>query len=179
MYSVHISELSALPFRTVVRREKDRTCAAAALATLLRHHYALAFSEAEILSALGASGGEERIAREGPSLLDLCLFLNGLGLEANGHRLTLDRLAMLRTPAIALVDDRVETHFVVIKGVRDNEVLVGDPALSLRRYTRQEFGRCWNGIALTVDPARVRGVFNDPGEWRAARPMTPAAPAFH
>jgi predicted double-glycine peptidase len=162
--------------RTVVRQRCDPSCGAAALATLLHHHYALPFTEAEILYAMTKASGEPaRINLFGPSLLDLRLFLRTLGFNAQGYRLTLDQLRTFATPAIALLGDNKEAHFVVVKGVQEDRVLIGDPVEDLRVLAAEGFHRIWNSVALLIDPQTMRGSFNRDDEWRCAL-LTPRRP---
>lgn len=155
--------------RTVVRQRCDPSCGAAALATLLHHHYALPFTEAEIYYAMSRASREPaRIDLFGPSLLDLRTFLASLGFNAQGFRLTLDEMRAHATPAIALMGDDEEAHFVVVKGVQDGRVLVGDPVEDLRVVSADTFRRAWNGVALLIDPSTMRGRFNRDDEWRGA-----------
>jgi uncharacterized protein len=71
-------------------------------------------------------------------------------------------------------------HFVVIKGVIGDHVLVGDPALGLREYPAQDFEKIWNGTAFLVhempasDPTPV---FNSADEWKRWADSHPLAAA--
>ena len=66
-------------------------------------------------------------------------------------------------------------HFVVIKGVSGNMVLIGDPARGTRSMTRKEFEAFWIGGLLFVIHNHVnKARFNQAADWRAA----PRAPVF-
>ena len=54
---------------------------------------------------------------------------------ADGYRVSLDKLAELRIPAITVVSTNGYKHFVVIKGVAEKEVLVSDPAAGTTVYS--------------------------------------------
>lgn len=158
-----------IPFRTVVRQQYDYSCGSAAVATLLRFHYGVAVSEADVFRAMYEVGDQARIREVGFSMLDMKLYLESRGFQADGLRLTLDRVREIGAPMIALITHDNYRHFVVIKGVSDGGVLVGDPTFGLQTYTRAEFQEVWNGIVLAVRGAPEgvgAGVFNQASEWR-------------
>ena len=59
-------------------------------------------------------------------------------------------------PLILLLDLRGFKHFVVLKGMTDEKILVGDPMLGLTQYKWSEFERYWNGVVLAVMRTPVR-----------------------
>jgi uncharacterized protein len=156
-----------IPFRTVVRQEHDFSCGSAALATLLTYHYGRTTTEAQAFAAMYAHGDQPTIQKVGFSMLDMKRYLAAEGLRADGFRMTLDELAQLRKPAIALITLGAYRHFVVIKGVEGDRVLVGDPAQGLRTYRRADFRRIWNGVAFGLHDGAAPGqpVFNLASEW--------------
>jgi uncharacterized protein len=155
-----------LPFRTVVRQQYDYSCGSAALATLLAYHYGRQVSEAEVFKAMYAAGEQETIKRYGFSLLDMQGYLTKLGYKSDGYKSSLDALAKTGAPAIAVITVASYRHFVVIKGVRPNEVLVGDPALGLKIYSRSDFQKVWDGVLFVVHGPPGAGEFNRKSEWR-------------
>lgn len=176
-YALAVVSFRDIPFRTVVRQRYDFSCGAAALATLLRYHYGRDVGEQDVFLNMLASGDRATIERAGFSLLDMKRYLETYGFEADGFRLTLDELSELQTPAIVVVEQVNFRHFVVVKGIRDDEVLVGDPALGLKTYTRAQFEEMWNGVAFMIrDPADR---FNAADEWMpfAQAPLRDAIPS--
>lgn len=168
-YAVSVTAWRDIPFRTVIRQQYDYSCGSAALATLLRFHYGVDVGEAEIFRAMYASGDQARIREVGFSMLDMKRYLESEGYEADGLRLTLDRLAEIGVPMIALISHDNYRHFVVIKGVTDTHVLVGDPTFGLRTHRREAFEAMWNGVALAIRhvPAGAsEGAFNLESDWR-------------
>jgi len=166
--NVPIRSIQERKFDRVVRQQFDFSCGSAALATLLTFHYDQDTDEQESFRWMYERGDQEKISKVGFSLLDMKKFLESAGYEADGYKATLDTLGEARVPAIALISIRGYRHFVVIKGVRDNEVLLGDPALGLRKMTRQEFQASWdNGILFIIrSKAEVGGrTFNTMAEW--------------
>lgn len=153
-----------IPFRTVVRQRYDFSCGSAALATLLRYHYDRNVGEEQVFRAMYAAGDQDAIRRVGFSLLDMKRFLEASGYEADGFRLGLADLAEMNKPAIVMINTAGYKHFVVFKGTDDGRVLIGDPALGLKIYTRDEFTAMWNGVAFVVREPADR--FNQASEWR-------------
>lgn len=159
-----------IPFRTVVRQEYDYSCGSAALATLLTYHYGKARSEAEIFQAMYAVGDQARIQKQGFSLLEMKLYLDQQGYTSDGFKLTYDRLGQLNTPAIAMIETKGYRHFVVVKGIDGDRILIGDPTHGLKTYTRTEFERVWNGVAFVIRDHRTESLFNNAAEWQPYAP---------
>jgi hypothetical protein len=156
-------------FASVIRQAFDFSCGSAALATLLRFHYGDAQTEETVFRGMWERGDRAQIRRLGFSLLDMKRFLAARGLSGDGFEVTLDQVAEARVPGIALVNIENYRHFVVVKGVANGRVLVGDPSLGLRSVPREDFQRSWNGVYFVIDPAsaRSRGRFNAAEQWAA------------
>ncbi|HEY9217763.1 MAG TPA: C39 family peptidase [Phenylobacterium sp.] len=166
-YFVDVRSFREIPFRTVVRQQYDYSCGSAALATLLAHHYGQTTNEGQIFRAMYATGDQAKIRKVGFSLLDMKRYLEERGMRADGYRLTLAQLERAKAPAITVIQIGTYKHFVVIKGVRDGKVLVGDPAQGLKIYSQEEFSKLWNGIAFTIRGVPASQVaYNREDEWR-------------
>jgi uncharacterized protein len=159
-----------IPFRTVVRQQHDYSCGAAAVATLLTYHYGAPRTEAQVFEAMYAAGDRKRIEAQGFSLLEMKLYLDRQGYAADGFRLSYDSLARLATPSIAMIDTGNYRHFVVVKGVADSHILLGDPMLGLRVYKRANFEKIWNGVAFLIRERDDDATYNNPDEWRPYAP---------
>jgi predicted double-glycine peptidase len=166
-FTVPVMSWWEIPFRTIRRQQYDFSCGSATVATLLSFHYQRPMSEREAFVAMWRVGDREAIRKVGFSLLDMKTYLESLGYSTVGVRLTGAQLARLRRPIIALIDLNGFKHFVVVKGVRNNRVLLGDPMLGLTEYARADFEKIWNGIALAIieDPPGVSPVFNLESDW--------------
>lgn len=165
-YGVHVTSLRDIPFRTVVRQQYDYSCGSAALATLLRHHYGLEVNEGQIFQAMYATGDQAKIRKLGFSLLDMKRYLDHQGMKADGYRATLDQMETAKAPAITVIRIGAYRHFVVIKGVRGDQVLIGDPALGLKTYSRAEFSKMWNGVIFAIHGSDIHDVaYNRDEEW--------------
>ena len=157
-------------FANVVRQQYDFSCGSAALATLLTFHYGRDTAEQDAFNSMYAAGDKEKIARAGFSLLDMKQYLESIGYQADGYEASLHKLESVGVPAIALVNHRGYRHFVVVKGVQGNEVLIGDPALGMKYMSRAQFEETWdNGVLFIIKnkPAIGKSHFNIAAEWQA------------
>lgn len=168
-YRVPVASMLARKFSTVVRQQYDFSCGSAALATLLRYHYGLSRNEADVFTGMWREGDRPRIRQVGFSLLDMKRYLSESGLRADGYRVSLEAIAGRGLPGVALVTIKGYRHFVVIKGVAADRVLIGDPSLGLRTVPRAEFAREWNGVYFVLNSALDVGQrnFNGAGQWSA------------
>jgi predicted double-glycine peptidase len=174
-YSVPVTSLREARFRTTVRQRYDFSCGSAATATLLTFQYGHPVSEADVFRDMFARGDAAKIRKEGFSLLDMRRYLASKGFQADGFELPLDKLAEEGLPAIVLLNDKGYRHFVVVKGLRGDRVLIGDPARGTRSMPRAQFERLWdNRVLFVVHNRRELATFNRPADWRTA-PIAPLA----
>jgi uncharacterized protein len=168
-FRVDLSTMLDRRYYTVVRQRYDFSCGSAALATLLHYHYGISASEETTFNGMWDHGDREAIRKAGFSLLDMKRYLETIKLEAQGFRVTLDQIAETRIPGIALTVTNGYRHFVVIKGVTETGVLIGDPARGLMRVDRAEFEKTWDGLFFVISDAREVGQrsFNRAGQWAA------------
>jgi predicted double-glycine peptidase len=175
-FTVPVVSMREARWERVVAQAYDYSCGAAAVATLLTHHYGRPTLEETVFAAMFAAGDQDAIRRHGFSMLDMKQYLNGLGLRADGFRLGLDKIAEIGVPGITMIQTSGYKHFVVIKGVRDGKVLVADPAQGTAIYPLGEFESLWNGAFLAAREEFTVGRehFNRPLDWRV-RPKASAA----
>ena len=166
-YTVQVMSWWDIPFRSVVRQQYDFSCGSAAVATLLSYHYDRPTPEREAFARMWKAGDQAVIRKAGFSMLDMKSFLGSVGWQADGYRLGEAGLTKLKRPAVVLLDLNGFKHFVVVKGVRNGRVLVGDPLLGLNEYALADFMKTWNGIALIISSEgreKAPG-FNLAGDW--------------
>lgn len=174
-FNVPLSSMKELRFQGTLRQQYDFSCGSAALATLLSFHYGRQMSERAVFESMFAAGDQQKIRREGFSLLDMKRFLATLGYRADGFKQSLDKLAEAGLPAIVLVSINGYHHFVVVKGVAGDRVLVGDPAMGTSAMPRARFEKIWtNGLLFVIYGAAAPPVFNAAADWRAAPRLLPA-----
>ena len=174
-FSVPAISLKEERFRATVRQQYDFSCGSAALSTLLTHHYGYVVTEQKVFEEMFQRGDQEKIKKEGFSLLDIKLYLERHGFQANGFEAPLEKLASVGIPAIVLLKEKGYSHFVVVKGVREGRVLIGDPAGGTRAMPRERFESLWlNHILFVVSNKVEVASFNRESDWRAA-PRSPLA----
>ena len=177
-YTVPVTSLKEARFRATMRQQFDFSCGSAAIATLLTHQYGVPVTEQMVFENMFSSGDQQKIRREGFSLLDMKRFLHSRGFDADGFVQPLDKLAEAGLPAIVLVAEKGYHHFVVIKGLRDGRILIGDPATGTRSMSRRNFESIWvNQLLFVIHNHQQSAVFNDARDWRSAptAPLTSAA----
>jgi uncharacterized protein len=169
-YSVKVKSmkdaLAEIRFRSTVRQKFDYSCGSAAVATLLTHHYEQPITEEQIIQVMYARGNQQKILQEGFSLLDMKTYLESVGFKADGFEAQLEQIEKFGAPGIALIQDSGYRHFVVVKGIHGDKVLVGDPAIGARVLTRAEFEAAWvNHIFFLIHSHRETAKFNVAAHW--------------
>ncbi|BAZ94285.1 double-glycine peptidase [Thiohalobacter thiocyanaticus] len=167
-FSLPVESQIEARWQTVVRQQYDFSCGSAAVATLLTYHYTSPAGEDQVFQEMYAAGDQAKIRAEGFSMLDMKRYLDRRGLQTDGFRMDLDKLAALGVPGIVLVNTRGYRHFVVVRGVQSGRVLLADPAAGNVAISRAEFERIWNGVVLAargrLETARTH--FNLERDWR-------------
>ena len=169
-YAIPLTGIKQARLQGTLLQQYDFSCGSAAIATLLSYQYSYPITEREVFEQMYARGDQQKIRREGFSLLDMKRFLATRGFEADGFQQPLDKLNEAHVPAIALINENGYHHFVVIKGLERDRVLIGDPANGTRAVPRAAFEAGWNQPHLLfvihnrMDSAR----FNLAADWRVA-----------
>lgn len=172
-YAVHISTLKEVKYRNTIHQRYDFSCGSAAVATLLTYQYDYPINEQAVFEQMYAHGDRSKINKEGFSLLDIKLYLQSIGFDADGFHANLAQLQQANLPAIVLIEDRGYHHFVVVKGVRYGRVLLGDPARGTRAIPMGRFDQLWrNGLVFVIHNRRELAHFNTDSDWRNA-PIAP------
>ncbi|WP_202410361.1 C39 family peptidase [Pseudomaricurvus sp. HS19] len=150
-YQFPVESYKERRFRDVIKQQYDFSCGSAALATLLTYHYQFRVNEQEVFEGMLEHADAEKVRREGFSMLDMKRYLQARGYKADGFRLTLDQLnGTVKVPAVTIINTNGYNHFVVVRGVREDRVLVADPAVGARVFTREEFEAGWNGLVFLI-----------------------------
>lgn len=148
---VNVMSYQEKRFLTVMRQAFDFSCGSAALASLLSYHYDHPVSERTVFDSMMAVADEQKVREQGFSMLDMKRYLEDQGFQADGFRLPLrDLQEKVRLPLIVLMDIDGFRHFVVVKGISDQEVLVGDPTRGLKVFDHEAFIERWDGVAFVI-----------------------------
>lgn len=170
-YSVSVTSLKEARFKMTIPQQYDFSCGSAATATLLTHQYGHPVNEVDVFVQMYNNGDQVKIRKEGFSLLDMRRYLKSKGFEADGFELPLEKLQEENVPAIVLLNDRGYRHFVVVKGLKNGRVLLGDPARGTRAMPRSRFEALWdNRVLFVVHNRRELARFNQASDWQTAPP---------
>ncbi|MBJ7276848.1 C39 family peptidase [Marinobacter salarius] len=165
---IEINSYENRRFDSVMRQQYDFSCGSAAVASLLAFHYEDQVTEHDVFVEMLALADEEKVRKHGFSMLDMKHYLEARGYRADGFRMALSGLReKVRLPMIVLLDIEGFRHFVLIKGISEDEVLVGDPARGLKVYSYAQFSDYWNGTAFIIRSHLEQGrdAFLGEGHW--------------
>ncbi|MHB1128108.1 MAG: peptidase domain-containing ABC transporter [Bacillota bacterium] len=145
--STEPEEAKAIPMHSHKRRfpvllqQNEMDCGAASLA-MICSYYGL---------NIGINRLREmaNVTRAGATLYSLAEAAEGLGFQTRGLRTDLKGLGESGLPAIAHWEGY---HYIVITKVTEKQVIVADPAVGIRKLSKEEFVRGWGGILLTLTP---------------------------
>ena len=165
---VDINSYENRRFDSVIRQQYDFSCGSAAVASLLAFHYQDQVTEHDVFVEMLALADEQKVRKHGFSMLDMKHYLEARGYRADGFRMALSGLReKVRLPMIVLLNIEGFRHFVLIKGISEDEVLVGDPARGLKVYSYAQFSDYWNGTAFIIRSHLEQGrdAFLGEGHW--------------
>lgn len=178
--SAPVESLQEQRERNVVLQQWELSCAAAALATILRYQHGVPVTERSV--ALGMINRPEYLAnpelvrlRQGFSLLDMKRFTDGLGYTGQGMgQMTYNDL-LQRAPVIVPINTHGYPHFVVFRGATSTHALLADPAFGSITLSRNHFLSSWInyrdlgyvGFMVVNDVNQVAGV-SPPGRLHAS-----------
>lgn len=144
--------------KNVVMQQREYSCGAAALATLLRYYWDdPAATEARFLAdlpkLLGPAETTDRI-QNGLTLTDLRRLAVGAGYQASMGTLQFDKLSESKVPLILGITVQGYRHFVVYRGTDGYHVYVADPMRGNIRIPAWEFQTQWqqNAVLAVVKP---------------------------
>lgn len=175
-HQLKVTSYKEARFKSVIKQEYDFSCGSAALASLLTYHYDDPIDEKTVFESMYADGNQEKINREGFSMLDMKDFLQKRGYRSDGYQIGLDKIQdKAKIPAITLINTNGYSHFVIVKGITPTEVLVADPAQGSRVIDRNAFEKGWNGLVFIIKSHAElgRAHYNKAEEWnvRAKAPF--------
>ena len=89
-------------------------------------------------------------SQQGVSLLTLKTLCENLGFTTRALSVPLEEIKQIKTPAILHWD---MNHFVVLKQVKRNTVIIHDPAVGVRHCSLDEVSKSFTGIVLELEKA--------------------------
>ncbi|HFD12264.1 MAG TPA: hypothetical protein ENJ32_07325 [Crenotrichaceae bacterium] len=165
--SAPVASFTEAKFDGVIQQQFDYSCGSAALSTLLSYHYEDSSDEETVFREMYDTGDKKKIEALGFSLLDMKKYLEKRGYNADGFKLSMEKYIQYNVPAIVLLNTNGYKHFVVVKGIDKDKILLGDPALGLRVVSRGQFLNEYGGIFFLVRNHATLGRyhFNQAEEW--------------
>jgi predicted double-glycine peptidase len=143
----------------VVRQRWDMSCGAAALSTLLTYDFKDNTPETAIVVWILHRVDPEKIkAQGGFSLLQLKRFAQARGYDAEGFTgMSIDELAAEKTSVITPIHIKGFDHFVVVRGIVGDRVVIADPGFGNMTMSVDRFKDVWKtGIVFIVHPPDER-----------------------
>ena len=138
---LHLPNLIGGPRLPVILQSEAAECGLACLAMIATYHG----HEVD----LNALRRKFSVSMKGTTLKTVLHMSQRLGMVGRGLRLEPSHLKSLCTPCILHWDMK---HFVVLKEVRGDRVIIHDPGQGLRRYSLAEASSHFTGIALELNP---------------------------
>jgi ATP-binding cassette subfamily B protein RaxB len=91
------------------------------------------------------------VSQHGVTLKDVIKIAEKMNMSSRAVRVEIDEIAKLKMPAILHWD---MNHFVVLKKISKNKVIIHDPAVGIRDITLKELGKHFTGVALELTPTK-------------------------
>ena len=121
------------------KQDRDFSCGAAALSTLLTYYFNQPISEQEIIKRIGKESSY--------SLADLKRVAEEYGFRTLALAAEIQALRNLKVPAILYIQqDRIGVssgHFTVLRTIGDQTVSLADPSLGNWKLNTQRFQKLW------------------------------------
>lgn len=152
-FAAPVTSWNEIKNRHVVMQQRDYSCGAAALATVLRYYWGYDVDEATVLDVVESLLTPDQLRdREeaGLSMADLQDAAIEMGFRGTTGTLEYEKLADSKVPLIVVVDLGGTNHFVVFRGVVAGCVFLADPIRGNLRITDEAFRRTWQGNAVLV-----------------------------
>ncbi|MDD6395651.1 MAG: peptidase domain-containing ABC transporter [Firmicutes bacterium] len=131
-----------------IKQHDEKDCGAACL-TMIAEYYGLSLPLAKCRELT-------KTDRSGTNLYGLVDGAGKLGIKAEALEGSVDELfdgiknGEIQFPFVAhIVNDNAMLHFVVVFGLKDDKLTIGDPAKGKVRYTIEKFSSMWSGYIVT------------------------------
>lgn len=149
-----------LKTRNVVMQQRDYSCGAAALATLLRYYWGQEIEEIDVLKVIEAMLTQEELrdrVENGLSIADLRRTAVKLGYQSAIGTMTMEKLTESKVPVIVALEQKDLNHFVVVRAFCGSYVYLADPIRGNIRMLISEFSAQWikNTLLVVVKPGQT------------------------
>ena len=124
-----------------IRQQSQMDCSAACL-TMICTYYGTRVSINRMHEVL-------RIGRSGTSMANIIRGAEDIGFKTAAYKSIWEQLQIAPLPAITNWDGY---HWIVIYKVEKDRITVSDPALGIRRYSREEFEKSWTRFTIFLSP---------------------------
>lgn len=129
-----------IKIKTIYQKNRYE-CGLSALAMVLRY-----YGENVSISTLR---NNILLNEEGCSAKEIVVTAREYGFKANGIRMSQRKLLTIKLPYILLWNNN---HYVVYMGTKYNYVYINDPAQGVCKFTKEEFGKRYCGLVLSILP---------------------------
>lgn len=125
----------------VLLQQSEMDCGAASLAMVCSYY--------GVKVSINRLREMANVTREGATLHSLAEAAERLGFKARGIRADYDLLCRSELPAVAHWEGY---HYIVVYRAEADRVVVADPAVGLKKISREDFLKGWHGILLLLTP---------------------------
>ena len=151
-----------IKYQNVVMQEKDYSCGAASLATVLRYYWGKDVTEVDVLAVVDRSLKPEALKDRieyGLTMADLKVVADRMGYDAAVGKLpNVTKLSESKIPLIVAIRvDEDLKHFVVYRGSACGFVYLADPFAGNIRMSQCQFARIWleNAVFVVTLPGKT------------------------
>lgn len=125
----------------VTKQDKDYSCGASSLSTILTYFYQTPTTEVQILQAMSTKKQQQDIMA---SFKDLATVSKEYGFVGKGIATNYDSLKHIKIPVIVYLNHKRSDHFSVVRAIDDNYVYLSDASWGNRTLTRKQFENMWH-----------------------------------
>ena len=156
-FQAYVKNARQLRNENVVMQQRDFSCGAAALATVLNYYWGENVSETALLliiaKILSREELEDRVLN-GLTLTDLKNVAQVGGYTAVLGKLSIEKLGESKLPLVVAITVNDYDHFVVFRGMDDEYVYLADPIYGKKKEKIETFQEQWqqNAILAVIKP---------------------------
>ncbi|WP_197169260.1 C39 family peptidase [Novipirellula galeiformis] len=139
--------------RHVVMQQRDYSCGAAALATLVRYYWGHNVTEEMVLNVVEKMLTQEELqdrAKEGLTVADVEAAAVKMGYKTMVGKVTLAKLSESKVPVIIVINLGGTNHFVVVRDIIGGCVFLADPLRGNIRISTAGLQQSWVENAILV-----------------------------